>query len=284
MNRVEFSDINRFLTSIGLIFLLSSAVLPWFINQNSSVITIDQNTIDSSTDAGKRIIVNQQEYLLFISDHLVCISGTLLVLGILLLGIGIYRWKKRQRVIDEIQNEELKSKQKENISPEQKMEIITHELEKEDQNPAGGVETYLNIENSIYLKLSQFYKVNYDTTRDIRIGQFTYDIIVKSKFIEQREDIILEVKYYYRNPGYTRTLDALNRLLLAVNHYESTQRRNATPILIFVLNPEIDKTKFLEHKFKLAEYLANTRPDCRLKIFGEDELRTIDAPSIISGE
>lgn len=54
MNKIEFSDINKFLTSVGLIFIAAAVLFPWFINQNSSLIILEQEKIEKSTEIAKK--------------------------------------------------------------------------------------------------------------------------------------------------------------------------------------------------------------------------------------
>ena len=46
-----------------------------------------------------------------------------LALGISLLSYGLYQWKKRQKVIDKIQDEDLKAKERQNLTLEDRKEI-----------------------------------------------------------------------------------------------------------------------------------------------------------------
>jgi hypothetical protein len=283
MDKIEFSDINKFLTSLGLIFIAVAILLPWFINQNIALIILEQEKIDKTTDIAKTIINNQQVYLLFISRHLSCIIVSLIGLGVLFLTIGIYRWKKRQFVIDEIQNEELKSKKQQNISKDEKKEIIESEIDPSVIDKSITVQKYIDIENLVYLKLSTYYKVNYDTSQNIRIGQFTYDIILKSKYAEKRVDLVLEVKYFDKLPPYNRLLESINRFLLGINNYENTQKRKVTPVIILIFS-SLDYNQAEDQKSKLKTYLTEIRPDLRIKFFKETEIHSLETPKLLTDE
>ncbi|MCE9539119.1 MAG: hypothetical protein K8R85_07865 [Bacteroidetes bacterium] len=283
MNKIEFSDINKFLTSLGLIFIGAAILLPWFINQNIGLIILEQDKIDKTTPTAKAIITKQQDYLLFISQHLNCIVATLIGLGILLLIIGIYRWKKRQYVIDEIQNEELKSKRLQNISKDEKKEIIENEIGPSVENKSTAVQKYIDIENLVYLKLAPYYKVNYETFQNIRIGRSTYDVILKSKYIEKREDLILEIKYFDKLASYNRLLESINRFLLSIDNYENTQKRKVTPIILLIFSA-LDSNQAEDQKTKLKTYLTEIRPDLRIKFFKESEIHSVETPQLLAGE
>lgn len=283
MDKIEFSDINKFMTSLGLIFIAAAILLPWFINQNIALIILEQDSIDKTTETAKAIITNQQDYLLFISQHLICIIISLIVIGVLFLTIGIYLWKKRQYVIDEIQNEELKSKKQQNISKEEKKEIIENEIDPSDEDKSNTVRKYIDIENLVYLKLSSYYKVNYDTSQNIRIGQFTYDIILKSKYIEKRGDWVFEIKYFDKLPPYNRLLELINKFLLGINNYENTQKRKVAPIIILIFS-SLDYNQAEDQKAKMKTYLTEIRPDLRINFFKETEIHSLETPKLLAGE
>jgi hypothetical protein len=283
MNKIEFSDINKFLTSLGLIFIGAAILLPWFINQNIDIILVENDKIEKTTSTAKTIITKQQDYLLFISNHLNCFVTILIGLGLFLLILGIYRWKKRQNVIDEIQNEELKSKRLLNISKDEKKEIIENEIGLSVENKSTTVQKYIDIENLVFLKLAPYYKVNYDTSQDIRIGQSNYDIILKSKYIEKREDLILEIKYFDKLPPFNRLLESINKFLLDINNYENTQKRKVTPVILLIFS-SLDMNQAEDQKLKLKTYLGEIRPDLRVKFFRENEIHTIETPKLVAGE
>jgi hypothetical protein len=283
MNKIEFSDINKFLTSLGLIFIGAAILLPWFINQNIDLIILEQDKIDETTATAKAIITKQQDYLLFISQNLSCIVATLIGLGLLLLIVGIYRWKKRQNVIDEIQNEELKSKRLQNLSKDEKKEIIENEIGSSVENKTTAVQKYIDIENLVYLKLAPYYKVNYETSQNIRIGQSTYDIILKSKYIEKRGDLILEIKYFDKLPTYGRLLESINKFLLGINNYENTQKRKVTPVILLIFSA-LDNNQAEDQKAKLKNYLTEIRPDLRIKFFKENEIHSMETPLLLADE
>lgn len=181
--------------------------------------------------------------------------------------------------MDGIQDEELKSKKQQNIGTEEKKQIIENEIENSVGSKSASVQKYINI---IYLKLSQYYQVNYLTSQNIRIGRYNYDVILKSKFLEKREDIVLEIKYIAKilNPG--KLLDSVTRFLFAINHYENSQQRQVTPVFLFIINESIDFNQVVEERRKLALYSSNFRTDLRIISLKETEIQSIDPTKLIT--
>lgn len=288
MNKLEFSDLNKFLTSVGLIFIGVALLLPWYINQNSDLITLEQEKIDSSTKTAQKIIENQQNYLNYISENLICIVLILICIGIFLLAWGIIRWNRRQNVRDAKENEELNALMKQNISVQEKKDIIEGEIETNNgalsEDKTEVVQNYLNIENLIYLKISDYYNVNYINRQNIKIGKFNYDIIMESKHIQRRGDLIIEIKYISKADSYSKFIDSINQFLFAINHYENTQQRRVTPIIIFVLSKNVLESDLDQIKIRLKDYSNSVRENLRIKTIEEKELELMEASKILEKE
>jgi hypothetical protein len=280
MDKIEFSDINKFITSLGLIFIGAGLLLPWFINQNIDLIVLEQTQIDKTTESAKAIITRQQDYILYISQHINAIVITLYTLGVILLIAGIMRWKERQKVIDKIQNEDLKSKIFHNLSLAEKKEMIKEELGSTVANPASRISKYIEVENSLYLKIVQHYKTNYSTSKDIRLGQFTYDVILKSKYLEKRGDVILEIKLYNELPPKGQLLETAKKFILSINHYENTQRRMVMPVMAVVVET-LDPQKASALKAELKAELSDIRPDLIINFIEEKDIQALPANKIL---
>lgn len=124
MNKLEFGDVNKFLTSLGLIFIALSFALPWFFTQQNTLLTIKESDLKSFTLQAQEVLISQQNLLLQISKHILIISILLFIVGILVLIVGIVRWWRRQNVIDEIQDEDLVFKKMQNFSWLEKEKLL----------------------------------------------------------------------------------------------------------------------------------------------------------------
>ena len=247
MNKIEFSDVNRFLASLGLICIGLAFFLPWFVNQNNSLLIIEQDKIQKLTPAAQQIVTKQQNTLLTLNNVLPTVSIGLIVVGFILLIWGIIRWTKRQTVLDKIQDEELRAKEIQNLSSQEKRDLLETEIEKTEEdlpvktNEADRqleIDSYIQIENSIFLQLSQNFKTNYTPSQNVRIGSFEYDIILKSKALTQYKDRIIEIKFFKNQLTYSNIKDAATKLILACNHYEENFKRRTFAILIIVYSEE----------------------------------------------
>lgn len=284
MNKIEFGDVNRFLTSLGLIFLGLAFFLPWFINQNDKLLTIEQENINKLTPTAQKIIKSQQDTLLTINDTFPYLSFGLIVIGLLLLIIGIIRWNIRQAISDRIQDEELKSKEIQNLSSQDKRELIANEIENyeseseedaEIENIDQNIDNYIKIENQIYLQLNQAYKSRFTLSQNIKIGDYNYDIILKSRSLETDNDRIVEIKFHKTMLTIENLKDAATQLVLSAKNYEFTFKRRTLPFLIIIYSENEFDLNLKDYKIKIQEYSKTLGKTLRVKFVKESEIINI---------
>ena len=286
MNKIEFSDVNRFLASLGLICIGLAFFLPWFVNQNNSLLIIEQDKIQKLTPAAQQIVTKQQNTLLTLNNVLPTVSIGLIVVGFILLIWGIIRWTKRQTVLDKIQDEELRAKEIQNLSSQEKRDLLETEIEKTEEdlpvktNEADRqleIDSYIQIENSIFLQLSQNFITNYTPSQNVRIGSFEYDIILKSKALTQYKDRIIEIKFFKNQLTYSNIKDAATKLILACNHYEENFKRRTFAILIIVYSEEEFDETVKKYKKDIEIYGTELGKPLRVNFFNRQKIVTTKA-------
>lgn len=267
MNKIEFADVNRFLASLGLISIGLAFFLPWFINQNNSLLIIENRKILELTPTAQQIISKQQSTLWTINRLLPYITIGLIILGLGLLIWGVTKWTKRQTVLDKIQDEDLKSKEISNLSSQEKRDLIENEIKKtEDVNDTelneiiestdrqNDIDSYINIENRIFDILSQHFRTNHIPSQNVRVGESYYDIILKSKDLTKYKDRITEIKIFKKQLSYEQIKDATTKLIFACKQYEANFKRKTYPLLIVVYDEqEFDET-IKQFKRKIEMY------------------------------
>ena len=95
LNKIEFSDLYRFLTSIGLIFIASAFLIPWlFMKQELGIISTSEynELIQSSKD----LVDNRISLNLLVIKALPFISILLFLFGCFLIFVGFKKWKKNK--------------------------------------------------------------------------------------------------------------------------------------------------------------------------------------------
>lgn len=286
MNRIEFSDVNRFLTSLGLIFIGLAFFLPWVVNQSQEALTIESEKLKRLTPTAQIVIKEQQDTILFINNIFPYLCLALIILGLVLLLIGIIRWTKRQAIADKIQDEELKSKEIQNLSSHDKREIIAEEIstanandgeeeQEEEETINSNIDRYLNIENQIYLQLNAAYKNRFTLNQNIKIGDFNYDVIMKSRDRAIDNDRIVEFKFYPNILTLENLINATTQLVMSSKNYEVAFKRRTLPFLIIIYSQNEYDLNLKQYKTKIQEYSKTLGKIIRITFVNESEIMTI---------
>ncbi len=245
MDKIEFSDIYKFIASIGLILIGMAVVLPWFINHDTPFLLIEANKIKALTPTAQNIIKDQQSTLSFLNNWIVVASLILFSGGITMLIWSIINWRKRQMVVDGIQDEELKSRQLQNISIQDKRELIKEDINTElntnyYQNEHGPVQQtdideqideYIKIENIVYSSLKISHSLRYDALQNVSILNIAIDVILRSKTRVLR-DRLIEIKYLKSNLTFEPIQSLMEALFENTKIYRKTVKRSASPVLL----------------------------------------------------
>lgn len=196
-----------------------------------------------------------------------------------MLFIGILRWNKRQAISDRIQDEELKFKEIQNLSSQDKRELIANEIEdfsednyEEIEKVNKNIDNYIKIENQIYLQLEQGYKNRFALSQNIKIGDYNYDIILKSKNIETDNDRIVEIKFHKNVLTLDNLKDSTTQLVLSSKNYDATFKRRTLPFLIIIYSENEFDLNLKEYKMKLQDYAMTLGKTVRVKFIKESEI------------
>nr|WP_276900207.1 hypothetical protein [Pedobacter kyonggii] len=255
VDKVEFSDIYKFSASIAIILIVLSFVVPWFINHDLSFVMIKYENMHDLTADGRSIVVQQQKTLMFLNKYIIWFSTFLFISGSTLLYYSLKKWSARQLVLDSIQDEELRSKQIQNMTiDEKKTQIIEENIAtvgiQGDINIIEGVPNLreeqfneiLDIENRLFQKISDESASKYTALQNVKVDTNEYDILLQSKY-KRLKDRIVEIRYF--NVVITKHLitNAINKTLVAKLNYNRSTKRNVIAVLIIVIN-EVDWEKY----------------------------------------
>ncbi|MCC2313476.1 hypothetical protein [Cellulomonas xiejunii] len=107
MPRFEFGPLYKFFTSAGLVLIIAAIALPWAILRESSVLLISQQEMDGLTPVAQAVIETKQVQSEGLVHFYPWLSGALLAAGVFLLVYGLIKWSKRQKVVDEKEDNEV---------------------------------------------------------------------------------------------------------------------------------------------------------------------------------
>lgn len=263
MEKIEYSDLNKFLVSVGVALMTISILIVWLFFREPFDLLLEQKTIDNLTETAKTIILTRQgqvSYLLWIIPWVALI---LFLLGLTSLIIGLIRWLKKQRLLDERDELTNKKLQKELEKLSEKEVVAKAETEykqtvDEQAQPAEAktetsakeqfVKSYLQVEQTISDKLKLFFSDKYRVLTNYRLKHFEYDIILNAP-LKLDTDKIIEIKYYPNGVTSQYIRETLIRMEIAKGFYQETMQKPVKPVLIIVL-PENKYNLFETAKLK----------------------------------
>ncbi|PRX12467.1 hypothetical protein [Nonlabens ulvanivorans] len=277
LNKIEFSDLYRFLTSIGLIFIASSFIIPWlFMKQELGVISsTDYNGLIQSS---KDLVDNRISLNLIVIKALPFISIGLFLFGCLLIFIGFKKWKKKQDGIDETDGIKLellratKQLDSEEIDEKAEMEVqeeiqesTSSEKIKDEKPKAKSKEeieklktNLIGMEKLFYDKIIEFNSFAYEPKANVKIDdKFEADIVLTPNNKRKNPDIIIEVKYLQTKLNMDIVKKSFSALVRMRNHIFNSSKRSPTLILIMVYRSDIGNADEIR-RFKngVVEYLS----------------------------
>jgi len=267
LDKIDFTDIYKFIASIGLALVIAAFIIPVFVfqldltkNYRDIELTKLSSLIKESMDNQEKVINDIIKIWWFFS--LISFLG-----GILLMVIGILNWKKRQNVIDRLQDIALLEKEN-NIKTAPASEIDNKvnedadEIEETNQNRASFIQDYKSLEKRIFEALS-IKDQNIKLTRNAKVGNYVYDLIIIQHISEgKRIHFVCEIKYYQKGIFYSYIQQGVSSFLLAISNYwnnfnDDRKRVQIEPVMIWICRNTDQKTQLLSYKDKVRKYAEN---------------------------
>ena len=96
LNKIEFSDLYKFLTSVGLIFIVSAFIIPWLFMREGVGILVSEIEYGALIEESKNLTDKRIELNSLVISSIPWISSILFLFGLIIVGFGLYHWKKKQ--------------------------------------------------------------------------------------------------------------------------------------------------------------------------------------------
>lgn len=276
-SKLEFSDLYKFLTSVGLIFIVFSFLLPWLVMNQGDMLQLSQEDYAKLYRKSADLVDKRIEFNLFLIKHITSISAALFVIGLLSMIFGIFKWLPKQRNVDETESLELAKLQldlerlsKEEINRKAEKEIVeeieiadelptevdenkvtstlenqdstkkTHSLKDLVEDHKMQVDNLIRMEQVFYQKIVDYNSFNYKVASNVKLGnKYEVDILLNSHNIKINVDLIFEIKYLQNNLSMTYIRDEAARLKELFIYYKDLTKRNAKIVLIVVYRHDI---------------------------------------------
>lgn len=138
--KLDFSSFYKFVSSVGLLLIAAAVALPWFALRSAAPDAPTGSQTSTIVDAA--LDARAQQYLFIVSAY-PWISVTLLVLGCLLTGYGLFAWRSRQKKQDVDEDETYRQRrelgQSVQASEEDRAEKLDQEANEDDADRREGV-------------------------------------------------------------------------------------------------------------------------------------------------
>jgi len=175
----NYSDMKRFITSVGILFIALSIILPWLILKEPLDTRITTSEMTQFSQMSQYVIQLRQIMTLGITLITCCTSPLLVIGGSICLYFGINSWFNKEsqedKYADKIRSAELKE-----------MTEKENELYKIEES-----NIFIYVRNRLEEYLSQ---KNYEILENQHVGKNIYELIIHNHE-NQKEDIIVKIKY-----------------------------------------------------------------------------------------
>lgn len=277
-NKVEFSDLYKFLTSIGLIFIASAFLFPWLFMKNELGIELSTEDYNSLIEKSKELADRRIDLNLTIVKLIPWISSSLLVLGLIMVFFGLKNWKKKQDVVDETENlnlfelrtkiqslkpAEVKHKAETEIEEEFTSEMNSKSKEeivsRDPQKNTSLRDSLLEMENRIFQKIIDYNTFQYKPMSNVKINDGNeLDILLQAYNNRKKADVIIEIKYIqqFLNMGFIR--ETYQKVVELYGHYTRETKRKTKVILLIVIKEDIASTEEID---RFADAIDEYRDD-----------------------
>lgn len=268
--KVEFSDVKKFIVSIGLVSVALSFILPWFVLREPFEIGMTTTDIQNLTIIGKILVYYRQILGLGIGVAIpLCLSPLLLIGGGYLMWFGLQKWWNMQKILDrrEIALTSQAEFTLEQMTADQKNKVTIADIQEENPDstiqlngPTSQLEItkYQTIENKVFTLFSDILKnKKCKIFQNGRIGNADYDMIIQFEDKTQ-VDIVVEVKYAkgYKG-GWVSTTFA--KVLLSLDIYKVALKRPVRGVIIFI-SPDLPNNvnRYREDIFKKSQSINSS--------------------------
>ncbi|XOV69061.1 MAG: hypothetical protein ACFHU9_07705 [Fluviicola sp.] len=257
LNRIEFSDLYKFLTSVGLIFIAAAFLLPWLFMKEGIGIAISNSEyndliIESKNLTDKRIALSS-----FVISSIPWISGALFLGGGFLVGFGLFHWKKKQNRVDEteelnltelrtkiqrLNTSEIREKAEQEVTEEisSTSDITENEIKVEQPDIETLKNNLIDMEGLFFEKIIAFNTFDFKPNSNVKIVDGReVDILLHSYNIKRLPDVLIEIKYLQNKLSMQLIRDSYKKFRETHSKYVVSAKRNAKMKFIIVYKEDI---------------------------------------------
>ncbi|GEM_PF-2725369 len=298
MNRLNFSDIYRFLVSLGIIFYIFCVTIPWLFFKNNLETKISTSEYNLLTESSQTLVDNTQRNLIFISDHVAKISIGLFIAGSICIFIGLRKWYYKQRGLDEIEKIELdvrrlklptlnkeesleKSKKEEaslNVSTNEEKDITLSEDSNSEQDDKISKYSLYDLENFISKKIRREAPFGAEVKQNLKLDDGSIADVVVQSLLKDNFDRVINILYFSHIIASFRIIETLIETQRFINTYKAMYKSRTIGFVFVVYVEDLNSQQDIQElettitQFKTSNKITSVS----IQLLSLDELPSIN--------
>ncbi|MHA9740117.1 hypothetical protein [Robinsoniella peoriensis] len=248
IENLQYDSFYKFIVSIGTILIVAPIIGLHYLVSGSYDIILSKQEFDGLSETSLQLINNKQKWINIVFNILPYLFIGLILIGLLCIIVGGYKWYSIQRKLDEgltldIQEKQFKYQKMTSSEIAEKAlkdNINSQDETTKDENGNGGepatepyqalnhratiIQKGFEVENAYFKFLYKNLKNKYTIRKNIKVGDAEFDIIATSKF--DNIDFLYEIKYWLNPSAKSRIRELLSQAEVAGITYENIAHRN----------------------------------------------------------
>lgn len=309
IDKIDYGDLYKFRTSIGLIIMALALVLPWLIINQDKSYYLSTQEYNSLGNQSQWLADYQRTINIIFAILIPIVSVVGFWFGYKLFRTGYNQWKNKQDSADEYEQlnliakrTEVKKMNSEEVDRKAEEEILKDntenpEEEKEEEEKEETITTtqvttiqerkekLLNAEAEIFKKITDYNTFNYNPQQNLKLSKYTFDIVLQAFNPNNRVDIIIEVKYLQTTLNMVNLRNSFLEFITSTNEYRRQTSRKAKMYFMIIYNSsvgsEADIKRFSRALIELKTELTGTSDTYTILFLNDQDLEGYDIKGIV---
>ncbi|MHB0756970.1 hypothetical protein [Polaribacter sp. M15] len=267
-------------------------------------LVVSERDYQLMNESARTLLDSRIQLNLLISKSILYISITLFVIGIISMCYGIWKWSKKQKILDEFQSIDIAEKRanQKNLKPKEVLEKADSEIEDEikaesdiiKEKPEKKISkesrnelktNLIDLENHFYQKLLDYNTFNYKVSNNIKIAdKYEVDLLLNAYNNSKHRDVLVEIKYLQNKLSMQLIRDSYKQFRRTFSYYAQTTKRKGTMVFIVVYKDNIasdeQMNRFIKAYFDFRDEINN--PNIKFLIMDDKEAERFDVKQLMA--
>lgn len=303
MTKLEYTDFHKFIASLGVGLIALAGIFPWLFLREPFDLYIEKEKLEAISPIAKSIIENRQSLVSNFIVWIPIVSITLLILGLICLIFGLWRWKAKQSIQDKTEqmkfddlqksarmsSEEVKEKGLQDLNEIDPSSVVPEKIMNSSEvgiifgGPA--LNTYLEVEAKVVarMKTTIHPSLGLEVLDRRKIGYREFDAVLARKS-GKLPDVLVEIKYYAKPPSRDLFYRLRDRLVSTAVDYSRATGRKGKGLAVIVVKNKVVKNAVLDRWIRPIADLSKKPISIPMFVIEESRLDDINFGDLLSGE